>query len=349
MSQHDSTAKDIRGDCGIHITFRNFHGSVQHYYHFLFAFVVPLIRVWNSITISAYVTNIFVRSCAIMDELLYQLRLPGLVIMDATEHAAMYDRRAQSANSAGLQFITLDGYDDPVRYDAGVFRSVRDLLHFRFSDEIRREMQEINESFTGSGPRIVIITRLPADKFYSQADCEIKTAGSERRSIANVEELRAAASLRSDNVVVAALEGRSLFYQMALFAAADVVISQHGAALGNLIWCKDTTTVIEIIPKERKDGIQECDYFGDLARCLSLKYYRLWQDLPHGPVDIADFTNILHTITANASAVRSPSTILSSLPKDSGSSRMKVTRRSVWLTWQRLRNLTAHAVGRRAS
>jgi hypothetical protein len=210
-------------------------------------------------------------------------------------------------------------------------------------------MQDINESFTGSGPRIVIITRLPADKFYSQADCEIKTAGSERRSIANVEELRAAASLHSDNVVVAALEGRSLFYQMALFAAADVVISQHGAALGNLIWCKDTTTVIEIIPKERKDGIQECDYFGDLARCLSLKYYRLWQDLPHGPVDIADFTNILHTITANASAVRSPSTILSSLPKDSGSSRMKMTRRSVWLTWQRLRNLTAHAVGRRAS
>lgn len=349
MSQLDSTTKDKRIDCGIHITFRNFHGSLQHYYHFLFAFIIPLIRVWNAITTSPYVPNIFVRSCAVMDDLLNQLRLPGLVIMDVTEHAAMYDRHAQSPNSAGLQFITLDGYDDPVRYDDGVFESVKDLLCFRFSDEIRKETKEINECFTGAGQRIVIIKRLPADKFYSEAECEIKTAGSERRSLANVEELCAAASLYSDNVVVAALEGRNLFYQMALFAAADIIIAQHGAALGNLIWSRDTTSVIEIVPKERKDGIQECDYFGDLARCLSLRYYRLWQELPHGPVDIAGFTNTLHMIATNKSASRYSSRLLSSLPKDSGSSRTKMTKRSVQLTWQKLRTLTAHAVGSRES
>src|SRR5262252_9067504 len=203
---------------GIHLTFKNLNGSVQHYFHFLLAFVIPLIRIWNSLATSSETPQVFVRSCAIMDELLHQLQLPGLVILDVAAHAAMCDQRAAPESKDTPLFVTLDGFDDPVRYDAKTFNSVRDQLFFRFSKEIRDEVREINESFTGDGPRIVIIRRLPADKFYSQAECEIKSAGSERRSISNIEELRSVALRYSDNVLVTALEGRNLFYQMALFA-----------------------------------------------------------------------------------------------------------------------------------
>jgi hypothetical protein len=281
-----------------------------------------------------------------MDELLRQLKLPGLVIMDVADHAAIYDRRNAFGNKGPL-FLSLDGYDDPVRYDAATFNSVRDQLFFRFTEEIRDEIREISEALTGDGLRIVIIRRLPADKFYSQAECEIQTAGSERRSIANIEELRSVALRHSDNVLVAALEGRSLFYQMALFAVADIVVCQHGAALGNLIWSTNSASVIEVIPRERKDGISECDYFGDLARCLSQQYYRLWQELPHGPVDAVQFESMLQVIIKNAS--RSNSGVLSSVPADPGVSQLKMMKRSAFLAWQRVRKIAVRMVGSQPS
>ena len=229
----------------LHLTFRNLHGSVQHYYHFLFAFLIPLVRVWNSIALTPEVVDVYVRSCAIMDQLLLQLRLPGLVIVDAADHAAMSEQQTSLAATGNYLFLTVEGYDDTERYDAKIFESVRDQLFFRFSEEIRKEMLEINKSFTGNGLRIAIINRLPPNKFYSEAECEIKTAGSERRSIANMDELCSAVSRHSDNVFVAALEGRNLYYQMALFSAADIVICQHGAALGNLVWARKATHVID--------------------------------------------------------------------------------------------------------
>jgi len=263
--------------------------------------------------------------------------------MDPAAHTAIYDRRAESANIERPLFITLEGYDDPVRYNAEVFTSVRDQLLFRFIDEIQSETQEINRLFTGTGPRVVIIRRLSAAKFYSEAECEIKTAGSERRSVANMDEVCSVALRYSENVLVAALEGRSLYYQMALFAAADIVIGQHGAALGNLLWARNGIKLIEIIPKELKDRVRECDYFGDLARCLSVRHYRLWQELPHGPVDTGMLANILRMITANSPASRSSLEVLSGLPKDSSISRSRTAKRSLWVTWRKLRHLATRA------
>lgn len=104
---------------------------------------------------------------------------------------------------------------------------------------------------------------------------------------------------------------------MALFAAADIAVCQHGAALCNLVWSRNSASIIEIIPKERKDGISECDYFGDLARntigCGKTCRTPRWTQQTLQIFSV--------TITGNKSAARSASGILSALPKDSGSSR----------------------------
>lgn len=288
---------------GVHLTFRNAGGSVQHYYHFLFGLLVPLVRIWNLVATSGGTGAVAVRSCAILDQLLRQLRLPGLVIMDPAEHA---DLRANQAAGRGWQYFTIKGYDCPTRYDAKLFESVRDQLFFRFSAEIREEQRDLARHFSGSGPRIVIVRRLPPDPFYATAECEIKGAGASRRSIANIDALCSAAARDGGNVLATSLEGRSLYYQMALFAAADILVCQHGAALANLLWARKGVHVIEIIPRQLRDSIDAFDYFGDLARCLSLEYERIWQESPHGPVPVAELSQRLRRILAGSAPAALP-------------------------------------------
>jgi hypothetical protein len=331
----------------VHLTVRNAGGSVQHYYHFLLGFLVPLVRAWNAIVTTADVGDVFVRSCAVMDPLLRQLRLPGLVIVAAADHAAMQQHCAHAPMSGELVFATIDGYDFPARYDVHVFAAVREQLFLRFSEEIRQERQELDRCFTGAGPRIVLVRRLPADAFYVTPDCEIKTAGAERRSIANIDELCAALRRNCDNLLLTALEGSSLYYQMALFSAADIIICQHGAALANLVWARPRTHVIEIIPRTLTELIGEADFFGDLARCLSLTHERLWQDQPHGPVGLAELSGMLRRIQANGSRAASPLLALAGVPKTPKLPLSWRVRSLRWRLWRRARLLLGDSAGRR--
>jgi hypothetical protein len=265
----------------IHLTLWNRSGSVQHYYHFLFGFLVPIVRNWTILASVPESGEVLVRSCAIMDPLLRQLRLPGLSIIDAAAHAAM--RRKGTAEA--LQFFDFQGYDDPMLFDKAVFQSVRDQLLFRFDDEVRAEQRNLVSSFPGSGPRIVIIQRLPGDPFYATEASERKTSGTERRSIANIDELYASVRRDGGNAILTTLENRSLYYRMALFALADVVVGQIGAGLSNLLWARQGTRVIEIMPEEFRWRFNDRYLFSDLARCLSFGYEVIWQESSHGAVD----------------------------------------------------------------
>jgi capsular polysaccharide biosynthesis protein len=75
------------------------------------------------------------------------------------------------------------------------------------------------------------------------------------------------------------LESRSLAEQMSLFAGADAVVAQHGAALANLVWCRPGTAVVEIEHVRPRPA-----YFGDLARAMDLRRARIRQDDDHAPV-----------------------------------------------------------------
>ena len=65
---------------GVHLSM-NHIGSVQHYYHFMMGFVVPLIHIWPEVVAKAAGRPIYVRSCAVMDPILNTLRLEGLCIL----------------------------------------------------------------------------------------------------------------------------------------------------------------------------------------------------------------------------------------------------------------------------
>jgi capsular polysaccharide biosynthesis protein len=50
-------------------------------------------------------------------------------------------------------------------------------------------------------------------------------------------------------VLLAKIEKTSLAYQLNPFRQADIVVAQHGAALGNLVWARESIGVVEIVPK----------------------------------------------------------------------------------------------------
>jgi len=59
----------------------------------------------------------------------------------------------------------------------------------------------------------------------------------------------------------------NFFKQVYLFWNADFIISAHGAALANLVFCRPKTKIIEIKPET-----QQGDYFKKISKINKLKY-----------------------------------------------------------------------------
>ena len=276
------------GVADVHLSMRTRQGSFQHYHHFLLGFLVPLVAMWDEV-VAGHPRRVFVRSCALMDPLLLQLDLPGLTILPVEVHDAM---RGTSSVPPCREMV-VQGYDWPDRYDGRIFASVKQKLFHVFNNALLEEHGRLARRFSGDGDRILMIRRLPPDPFYSSVASEAKTAGAQRRSVANFDALTKIVESNTNNLLVGALDGFSLIEQMARFAWADLVIAQHGAALSNLLWARPGTRVIEIVPRESETPLRRDDFFGALASCLDLKLQKIWQALPHGPVDPEDVRRAL--------------------------------------------------------
>ena len=96
-------------------------------------------------------------------------------------------------------------------------------------DYIRsRALPEIRDRST---PRIFYIARNPKDK---------------RRILNRPEFYRI---VQEHDIPMVELDGKSVREQIELFNGADLIISLHGAALANIVYCKPGARLIEILPK----------------------------------------------------------------------------------------------------
>jgi capsular polysaccharide biosynthesis protein len=73
--------------------------------------------------------------------------------------------------------------------------------------------------------------------------------------------------LKKQNFKVYRIAKMNFFKQVYLFWNADFIISAHGAALANLVFCKHKTKIIEIKPEN-----QPGDYFKKISEINKLKY-----------------------------------------------------------------------------
>lgn len=267
----------------VSLSLNNHGGSVQHYYHFLLGFLLPLVHWYENNSGDRY-KRIIVRSCGIMDAHIESLGFRN-VSFSGRSSAGKIGRDSL------IRRLEIEGYDNPQLDYAGQIIAAKNTL-------VRQLLSAAEVTPPGSGvrgaPSILFVNRGKPDPFYSSKECELKTASNQRRSLPNFEELTQSIEDLSPKLVY--LEDCSLVEQIRLFSSCDIVVAQHGAALANIVFCRVGATVIEICPKEiRKPLRNQGDFFAALASQMNLSFLRIWQDHSHANVDLEAFESCIRT------------------------------------------------------
>lgn len=258
----------------INLTITNRKGSVEHYYHFLLGFLLPLAARHAALTGLGQKGPIYVRDCGPMDRILKEVGLPRLRILDRVEH----QRNASRTTFEGrpLRHETVDGMDcTDGDYPAAALRQAVDILRSQLHGGGDRP-----EATLAKDRKVILINR-SVDPYYDTAASELPTSGLQRRSIRNFAEARSLLEIVRPGLTNVILENAPLAAQMALFASADVIIAQHGAALANVVWCRPGTRIVEIAPRGYRTGV-----FPPLSAVFELDHRLVHQEGEHGNCDI---------------------------------------------------------------
>lgn len=128
------------------------------------------------------------------------------------------------------------------------------LLPSEFLNDFGRAVDELFVLTRATGPRKIYVSR--------------------RSAVARrvVNEAQVATFMQQHGFAVVELETLDVRDQMLLFRNADTIVSQHGAALTNLLYCRPETTVVEIFGARTGGGIA---LYERLSRQLQLDYRAL--------------------------------------------------------------------------
>ena len=263
---------------------QNRNGSVEHYYHFLLGYLIPLVE-WYSFIAPRSDLRVRARSCAIMDRLTLELNIPGLEIVPK-ESLSIAANLLPTCDSGQIQVIKLQGFDHSSRYNGKRLSESARKIHRMLAREVDKCRSAIFQN--GDDSPVVMIERCQPDQFYISGAAEIPKSGSQRRSILNHADLVRALVSAGATVISVSLEGKSLAWQIALFQGARCIIAQHGAALANLVFCTPGTTLIEIMPRDLDVRSHERECFFNLSRELGIHHRFIHQEGSHSSVSVEE-------------------------------------------------------------
>lgn len=218
----------------------------EHYFHFLYGYLMPFLMAAEPDD-SVYLFD----SCGpVMNRII--LDLPGY-------------RTAIRSDQEIDQTIELPSYDNPEFKD----------LDFAFARN--RVFGVYDEELDSDRKGVLFVSRSEPHPFYLE-EAGIKGAGSQRRSVPNLTHIFETVSSRARCRMISP-EDMTLKEQIAAFRDASCIVLQHGAAMGNLLWCRPGASVIEIGDEE------QFKYYSRLVEMMNLRRIRIPQDRPHAAVD----------------------------------------------------------------
>ncbi|WP_188968956.1 glycosyltransferase 61 family protein [Neoroseomonas lacus] len=254
-------------------------GSVQHFYHFLFGYLLPFIEHCHALRGTH---RFLLRDCGPMNGLLREL--DGFAINIVAANLVLNSLVGLNSAVGNLPKIILPGFDSPATYARPRFlqirRIVQDLYGPRIAAAAARHPLAASERF------VLVIDRAPPHPFYNTAASENRSAGAARRSVPNMAEIHAAIAARHDAALIR-LEDCSLFEQIHLFSRAWRVVGQHGAGLAHMLWAPSGGGLVEILPNPGRRPVQAVPngtYFRNLCNALGLAWHVVPQADAHGRV-----------------------------------------------------------------
>ncbi len=254
-------------------------GSVQHFYHFLFGYLLPFLDYCQALRPTHH---FLMRDCGPMNRLLREL--DGFTITHVPANIVLTSVIGLNEVVGGFPKIILPGFDLPAAYARDRFLRSRTVMRDLYGERIAAAAARYPQA--ASDRLVLVIERAPPDPFYETAAAENRSAGAARRSVPNIEELRAAIATRHDTLAVR-LEECTLFEQIHLFSRAWRVMGQHGAGLAHMIWARPDAALVEILPNPDNRPIQRIangDYFRGICNGLGLPWRAVMQASRHAPV-----------------------------------------------------------------
>ena len=254
-------------------------GSVQHFYHFLFGYLLPFVEHCHALRPTH---RFLLRDCGPMNRLLREL--DGFVVELIPAHLVLTSLVGVNDVVGNFAKIIVPGFDSPQTYARDRFLRCRALMGELYGAQIAAAAAK--HPATASERLVLLIDRAPPDPLYGTAASENRSAGAARRSVPNMAELHAAIARRHD-VALIRLEDCSLFEQIHLFSRAWRVVGQHGAGLAHMIWARPDAGLVEILPNPRQQpvgGVANADYFRGICGRLDLPWRVVMQADQHAPV-----------------------------------------------------------------
>jgi hypothetical protein len=134
----------------LHVTVIHAPGSVEHFYHFLLGFFVPIIFHLSTKWEHAQFSRLIIRSCGPLDLLIRELGDNRIEIIDKDEHRQIVKSTfcsnatcTDTLMPTKFRFVTIRGYDYSAAYDKRKFAKAREVL--LSIDSIRSEMRSLND------------------------------------------------------------------------------------------------------------------------------------------------------------------------------------------------------------
>lgn len=259
-----------------HLVPAQWGGSVQHYYHFLLAYLFP-VTLWVADHPDA---RPVVRDCGPMNPWFDVVSEGGFTVVPPGVMLHHFAR--------GAPATVLPASDDPESFDG------HRLARFR-TEVLERAGVEAPEEASS----IMLVRRGRSDPYYATEASEQRSSGAFRRSIPNVADLADALSARWPTRLVDPAE-LDPAEQLRLHAGTRTLIGQHGAGLANMIWMPPGSAVIEVLPP-MPDHLSVI--FANLAAALGHRYTVIPQQDAHAPVDADELASAVASATSGDRAV----------------------------------------------
>jgi hypothetical protein len=254
----------------------NLGGSVEHFYHFMFGYLLPFVEHCHGMRGSH---RFLVRDCGPMNRLFEELG--GFQISIRPVHKVLEMMVGTALGTAGTARIVIPGFDAPQAYKPERFRRIRRIVARLYGPQIDECATKYPAA--ASDRLVLVIDRAPPPPEYLAAGTEAPSGGSARRSVPNMAEVFDGVAARHDALLVR-LEDCSLFEQIHLFSRAWRIVGQHGAALSHLIWARPDAALVEIVPKPNAGPATPEAYFSALCTQMHMARRVIDQDGLHGSI-----------------------------------------------------------------
>jgi len=285
----------------IYFKLSSLHATIMHYYHFFYGVFIPLILEY--IEYSKKYTNLtFIIGDDVGPMLRILLELP--IDIKLKFNISNYDElNVEEKYLPAMDIHPTDNKRDLELIKKGWALKLTNDMYIKINNYMIDCIQK-NDLLLNKNKNfdIVIIERKINKSFLSvyykknykpQFGNLINTSGAERRHIINHDEfVKTVKKIYPDKKIInVSFEFLPIFTQYYLLHNAKIVIAQHGASLGEIVFMKPNTNVIEIISKSKLESGE--DWFPPISKTCGINHYQYITDEEHTKIDVNDFKKFI--------------------------------------------------------